>query len=51
MAESENPRRRIYYQLGWDYTFEYDNDEVFFAYSLPYTFSMVTNLTSQVQQA
>jgi len=45
MTTEENPRRRIYYQLGWDYTFDYDYDEVFFAYSLPYTYSMVTNLT------
>jgi hypothetical protein len=39
-----NYNRRIYYQFGWDYTFEYDEDEVYFAYSLPYTYSMVVNL-------
>ncbi len=46
-TEDLGPRfftRRAYYQLEWDYTFEYDNDEVFFAYSLPYSFSMITNL-------
>ena len=42
--QTENMSRRIYYQLGWDYTFEYDDDDVFFAYSLPYTFSMIVNL-------
>lgn len=42
----EGVRQRLYYQLGWDYTFEYDDDEVFFAYSLPYTFSMVTNMVN-----
>lgn len=47
----EQPRRRIYYQLSWDYTFEYDDDEVFFAYSLPYSFSMVTNLVQSIQEA
>lgn len=35
---------QVYFQIGWDYTFEFDDDEVWFAYSLPYTFSMVTNL-------
>ena len=47
----EDGRRRIYYQLGWDYTFEYDDDEVYFAYSLPYTYSMVTNLVKQIQDS
>ena len=42
------PKRRIYFQLGWEYTFEYDNDSVYFAYSLPYTFSMVTNLVTNI---
>jgi hypothetical protein len=51
LQDQENTKRRIYFQLGWDYTFEYDDDEVFFAYSLPYTFSMVSNLVQQVQEA
>ena len=33
--------RRIYYMLSFEYFFENDDDEVYFAYSLPYTFSMV----------
>ena len=36
--------KQIYYSLSFEYTFECDNDEVHFAYSLPYTFTMVTNL-------
>jgi len=43
-AVPEGVKQRTYYQLSWEYTFEHDDDEVFFAYSLPYTFSMVTNL-------
>lgn len=34
--------------LTFEYTFEYDEDEVLFAYSLPYTFSMTYSLLSQV---
>ena len=30
--------------LSFEYLFEHDADEVYFAYSLPYTFSMVQNL-------
>jgi|APCry1669189034_1035192.scaffolds.fasta_scaffold96388_1 hypothetical protein len=44
MHDSQNVRKKLYFQLGWDYIFEYDDDEVFFAYSLPYSFSMVQNL-------
>lgn len=44
----EGVKQRLYFQLGWDYTFEYDDDEVYFSYSLPYTFSMVTNLVNQI---
>lgn len=44
--DCENTRKRVYYQISFDYTFEYDDDQVFFAYSTPYTFSMVTNLVS-----
>lgn len=28
-----------YYTATWTYTFEYDRDAVYFAYSVPYTFS------------
>jgi cytosolic carboxypeptidase protein 2/3 len=46
----EGVKQRLYFQLGWDYTFEYDHDEVFFAYSLPYTFSMVSNMVNQITE-
>ena len=32
-------KRKNYYSLSFDYTFEYDNDEVYFANSIPFTFS------------
>jgi hypothetical protein len=48
MVGDEPAGKRVYYQLGWDYIFEYDNDEVYFAYSLPYTFSMVVNLAMNI---
>ena len=46
----ENTFKRLYFQLGWDYTFEHNDDEVYFAYSMPYTFSMVTNFVQQIQE-
>lgn len=44
MPTEEGVRKRVYFQLSWEYTFEYDDDTVFFAFSLPYTFSMVNNM-------
>lgn len=32
-----------YYTLSFSYTFEYDQDEVFFAYSVPYSYSDLRN--------
>ena len=29
----------FYFTLSFEYTFEYDNDEVYFSHSVPYTFS------------
>ena len=34
-----NGKRQYYYSLSFDYTFEYDNDEIYFANSIPYTYS------------
>ena len=31
--------KKKYYMLTFDYTFRRENDEVYFAYALPYTFS------------
>jgi hypothetical protein len=33
-----------YYCLSFEYNFEYENDEVYFAASQPYTYSRLTNL-------
>lgn len=41
IPNEEGVRKRNYFQLSWEYTFEYDNDTVCFAFALPYTFSMV----------
>jgi len=34
------------YCLSFEYTFEFENDEVSFAYSPPYTFSHLKNVIS-----
>ena len=36
-------KRQYYYSLSFDYTFEYDNDEIYFANSIPFTFSDIIN--------
>ncbi len=36
--------------LSFEYKFECDEDEVYFAYSLPYTFSMVQILMSNIAE-
>jgi hypothetical protein len=35
---------RKYYILSFDYTFSYDQDEVFFAYSHPYPYTQTCNM-------
>lgn len=40
--------RKKYYQLTFEYTFKRANDEVYFAYALPYTFSKLHNLVKEV---
>ena len=32
-------KRQYYYTLSFDYTFEYDNDEIYFANCIPFTYS------------
>ena len=34
-----NGKRQYYYTLSFDYTFEYDDDEIYFANSIPFTYS------------
>ena len=41
-------RRKKYYQLGFEYTFRRPDDEVYFAYALPYTFSKAHNLVKEI---
>ena len=41
--------RRINYQLSFDYTLEYESDKVWFAYSIPYTFTMLSNFIKAVE--
>jgi len=37
-----NPQRqRNYWTMGFDYTFMYANDEVYVAYTVPYTYTML----------
>ena len=36
-------KRQYYYTLSFDYTLEYDNDEVYFANCIPYTYSDIIN--------
>ena len=34
---------KSFYTATWTYTFEYDDDLVYFAYSVPYTYSDLRN--------
>jgi hypothetical protein len=38
-----------YYTLTWEYTFPYDNDEVYFAYSYPYTYSNLESYITKIE--
>lgn len=38
---SDKKRRASYYSFSFDYTFEHDNDVVYFAYSIPYTYTQM----------
>jgi hypothetical protein len=37
-----------YFSLTWDFTFPYAHDEVYFAYSYPYTFSNLENMLFKI---
>jgi len=41
LKEAASGRDRRYMTLSFDFTFEFDNDHVYFAYTIPYTFSML----------
>lgn len=37
-----NPQKvRAYFSLGFDYTFQHPNDEVYVAYTVPYTYTQL----------
>ena len=35
--------------MTWEYTFPYDNDEVYFAYSYPYTYSNLESYITKIE--
>ena len=44
-------KRQYYYSLSFDYTFEYDDDEIYFANSIPYTYSdMIKDLNEYTKK-
>lgn len=43
-------KRRNYWQLSFTYFFQHEEDEVFFAYSIPYTFTRLTQLLSEFRR-
>lgn len=46
----ENRRAKRYYCLSFDYTFEYKEDMTYFAYCIPYTYTMlVKNIRQKMQ--
>eukprot|EP01022_Parablepharisma_sp_SALTPOND_P012542 TRINITY_DN1617_c0_g1_i1.p1 TRINITY_DN1617_c0_g1~~TRINITY_DN1617_c0_g1_i1.p1 ORF type:complete len:972 (+),score=111.72 TRINITY_DN1617_c0_g1_i1:10640-13555(+) len=43
-------RKKTYYSLSFEYTFEYPDDFVYFAYSIPYTFTELVSLLSKLKE-
>ena len=43
-SSNETLHRKRYFCLSFDFEFEYENDKVFFAYSVPYTYSKMMNM-------
>lgn len=43
-------RQRKSYCLSFDFTFEFDNDKVWFAYTIPYTYSMCIQYLKSITQ-
>lgn len=39
--------RKKYYSLSFDYTFDLSDDEVYFSYAVPYTYTHLTNLLKE----
>ena len=49
-TDADGNRLKKYYQLSFEYTFKKKNDEVYFAYSLPYTVSKMHNLVKELTE-
>ncbi len=46
--EEQEERVRMHYSLSFHYTFEYDNDVVFFSHFYPYTLRDLENMLESV---
>ena len=46
----KNKKGKSYYTMTFTYTFERDDDTVFFAYSMPYTFSYLMNYLKSLEE-
>jgi len=44
-------REKTYCTLSFEYTFDHEKDTVYFAYSIPYTYSMVLNFAREIALA
>ena len=42
--------KKVFYALTFEYTFEYSDDRVYFAYSVPYTYSDLLKLLGEVRE-
>ena len=47
LKSSRNPTTM--YTLKFSYTFKYDNDQIWFAYNYPYTYSQLTNFLNDIE--
>mmetsp|Transcript_20166 Transcript_20166/g.37533 ORF Transcript_20166/g.37533 Transcript_20166/m.37533 type:complete len:868 (+) Transcript_20166:1967-4570(+) len=43
-------KNRTYWQMSFTYFFQHEDDEVFFAYSIPYTFTRLTQLIQEFKR-
>lgn len=42
-------KNRVFYSVEFEYEFEYDNDVVWFATSIPYTYSMLLKYIKSIE--
>jgi len=50
MRELNDSEDKSFYTLSFKYQFQYDDDEVFFAYTCPYTYSDIYSLIAKTEQ-